>query len=256
MIAISGKSGFIGSHLSEALSKLGHKVLPISRELLYLPNDLEAWFLKEKPEYIFHLAAYGNMANQTDVAMTVFSNIIGITNMLMGSLDVPYKKFINFSTSSVTLPTVTFYSASKQGGEAVCNAFAQHYKKPILSVRPYSIFGQGEADFRFIPTVCRKLIKGEEIELDPTPVHDWVYIGQFVDELLANLDKTGVLEIGTGVQTSNQEIVDMLEKISGKKAKIKLVKGLREYDSTNWKSKEVKNSNLEEGLRKTYESYR
>lgn len=194
------------------------------------------------------------MARQTDVAMIVFSNIIGTYNMLDASKDIYYKKFINFSTSSVLLPKETFYSASKAGAERLANAFAQ--TKPVLTVRPYSIYGEGEADFRFIPTVIKYLLNGEKMQLEPFAYHDWVYIGDFTDTLIKMMDtKTGIVNMGTGSSCSNLAIIEHLEEISGKKLKYTR-KNMREFDTKDWVSpdKTVK-YDLRKGLEKTYAYY-
>lgn len=256
--AISGAHGFIGSHLSKRLSDLGHQVLPITQELLYEPLSLKKFFEENKPDYVFHLASYGNHSNQDDVPMTIFANIIGTFNMLSASADVNYKKFINFSTSSVNLDTETYYSASKASGERLCNAFRQQKQKPITSVRPYSVFGEGEAEFRFIPTICRAIILDEELELDPDPVHDWIYIEDFLDILIENLNTTDdILEIGTGKETTNRDIVLKLLALSGGSIRTKTKVNMRSYDNKSWIAPQIRKTKhtLNEALNKTYLHY-
>ena len=255
LAVLSGHNSFIGSYLVRALSDKGFQTAQVTRELLYSPDDLRLFFEEREPDYIFHLAAYGNHSAQKDEAMTVLSNIIGTFNILYASRDINYKKFVNFSTSSVKLPVETFYSASKAGAERIANAFKQQ-GKPVLTIRPYSVYGGGEALFRFIPTICNKLLTGEEILLDPNPVHDWIYVENFVDRVMDYLDQDGIVEIGTGVQTTNKQIVEMLEKISGIKAKITIVENQRSYDTNEWKADNKTNSNLEKGLKKTWEYYK
>ena len=236
---------------------MGHQVIPITQELLYDPKGLQIFFNKEKPDYIFHLAAYGNHSNQEDVPMTIFSNIIGTFNMLSASADIDYKTFINFSSSSVALDTFTYYAAAKVGAEALCRAFVDQKKKPILIVRPFSVYGEGEADFRFIPTICKSLILTEEITLSPNPVHDWIYVEDFIDLLLANIDETGLVNIGTGIATSNKEIVEKLVRISNKSTRIKTIVSLRSYDNNHWKcpDKLKTKHTLDTGLLNTYKYY-
>lgn len=255
--AISGSGGFIGSHLSNRLSALEHTVLPISREMLYDPLALKQFFDEKKPDYILHLAAYGNHSNQEDTPMIVFSNIIGTFNMLAASKEVNYKKFVFVSTSSVYLPIQTYYSAAKASAENLAIAMRHQDKKPIKIVRPFSVYGPGEADFRFIPTVCRTLILGEELNLDEAPVHDWIYVDDFVDILLKNIDNEPDIDIGTGIGHSNGKIVEYLARITGKTIKTKRTSGMRSYDNIKWialKGHKVKNP-LNVGLEKTYKYY-
>lgn len=272
--AISGSSGFIGSHLKRFLK--GHTILPISQSLLYSPNELKKFFEKEKPDYIINLAAYGNMSNQQDVAMIVFSNYIGTYNMLSASMEVPYKKFIQIGSSSEygrkdlpmresDLPeTTTFYGASKLGATYLAKAFS--VKKPVIIIRPFSVYGQDEADFRFIPTVIKHLLSGEEMILDPNPVHDWILVDDFINGMLTACEyaKNGeIINVGTGRETSNKEIVEILERISNKTLKYK-ESTMRDFDTSHWSADISKLATygwrpkfpLGLGLAKTYEFFK
>lgn len=250
---ISGANGFIGMALYEYLLTRGHKVFFVGHELLinnefgYLPlqNHVE----KINPDFIIHLAAYGNHSSQTNNLQILESNIIGTYNLLMASLNCEYKKFYNFSSSSVTLKKQTFYSVSKLAAENIVNLIAENYGKPIVNIRPYSVYGPGEAEWRFIPTVIRALGNGEEIILDKKATHDWIFIDDLIRALFA-----GHTEIGTGESHTNLQVVEMLQNISGKKLKYK-PGTLREYDNEEWVCKSgVAHLALYNGLKKTYES--
>ena len=258
---ISGSSGFVGRHLIEALQKKGYAVGGIPRSIYYNHIALKDYFMLMKPDYIFHLAAYGNMAHQSEIMEMINANITGTLNMLFASADVNYKAFVNVSTSSVLLPHETFYSATKAAGERLCKAFVDKYNKPIVSIRPYSLYGEGEAEFRFIPTVFRSCLDGEEMKLDPNPVHDWVYVGDFVNFLIKNAEIAEKLEgatinFGTGKGTTNKQVVELIELLTGKKANIKEEEMMREFDNNEWVSEDIGETiSLPNGLNKVYEYY-
>jgi nucleoside-diphosphate-sugar epimerase len=252
---VTGASGFIGSHLISSLEALNVEIFNLPHRLLTANlTDLENQVKAFNPDVIYHLAAWGNMSNQTESGKIIESNILGTWNLLSASKDIPYKGFINFSTSSVLLPHQTIYSASKASTEALCKAFVDEFKKPIISVRPYSIYGDGEAEFRFIPTVIKALIYNETIDLDVNATHDWVYVKDFINALL-NLKIGGVVNMGTGFSYTNLEIVRKLERMSGKKLSYN-EKKMRNYDTTGWVCPEHNvTSDLEEGLLKTFTYY-
>lgn len=270
LAVISGASGFIASHLIRALELRKIKVVPLPRKLLYDSQELYFFLQKNLPNYIFHLAAYGNMAPQKDEDMILMANVFATWNLLKESQFVPYEAFINMSSSSVMLQRQTIYSATKASGEALCRAFSQEYQKPIVTIRPYSVYGPGEADFRFIPTVFRSCLKGEAMQLAPTATHDWVYVEDLVDMMMAVSKEPhkyagNTYDCGTGVSTTNEAVVKMIEKITGKKANISGFVQLRSFDNPNW-SADPKNGlidkawkyriQLEEGLAKTYAYYK
>lgn len=251
--AISGSRGFIGSHLAEALKNKGYEVVPIKRELLLDREKLAELFAVEKPDYTFHLASYGNHFNQQDIMQTLAVNIFGLITMLQAS---NAKTFINFSSSSVTLDVETFYSASKAAGERIAKAFAQQGKH-IVTLRPYSIYGPGEASFRFIPTVIRCLLTGERMTLDLGSHHDWVYVEDFINGVIAHMDsKEPIVSLGTGKTYSNIEVVKILEEIS--RRTLNYISGVpRPYDNDRWVSVHpTVKSDIRVGLQKTWLYYR
>lgn len=280
-ILISGSHGFIGTALIKSLAKK-HNVYIIVRELLDDPTALTEYIRKINPEYIYHLASYGNHSFQDKDMDTIATNTIK-TFLLLNSLKdsgVQLKGFINFSSSSVygksahvmteNSPTIplTMYGATKLATEHIARVFAQKYHIPLVTVRPFSVYGEGEASFRFIPTVISRIRDGEPLTLDPLPVHDWIYIDDFVDAVGIVVKNIGKLQgksvnIGSGKEYRNLKVVYELETISGKDAKINKVTGLRDYDTkTSWKSRNdtlIKlgwkpKYSLKQGLRKTYEN--
>jgi nucleoside-diphosphate-sugar epimerase len=241
---ISGQSGFIGRALTKKLEQ-DYIVIDIPRRLLKSTDELINLFTQYKPAYIFHLGAYGNHYHQKDILETIETNIVGTYRMLMAAQMINYELFFNFSSSSVLLAHKTLYSTSKLFCETMSSQF-----RNVKNIRPYSVYGPGEADHRFIPTVIRSLHSGEQMMLDTKATHDWIYIDDFITALL-----TGQSDIGSGIKTTNIEIVKALEKISGKNLNYKESR-IRDYDNDNWVcAKGVPHISLIEGLRKTYEYY-
>jgi nucleoside-diphosphate-sugar epimerase len=267
---ITGSSGFIGLHLVNALKKQEIETICLKHEIL-----LDQLVLKEylnsfgEIEYIFHLSGYGNHYIQKNEEKIVQANVQNLFNLLEITKESKYKSFINFSTSSVTLPIQTLYSTTKKCGETLCDYYRGKYNLPIISIRPYSVYGEGEADFRFIPRIIKCLINKERLELDCKPEHDWIYIEDFINAILivnknVNLiDKP--IDIGTGISVSNWTIFKKLKDIYGKKFEnVEEIDNLRVYDTDNWvaNTKDIYSFgwkqlfSLEEGLRNVYSFYK
>lgn len=239
---ITGASGFIGKHIVARLWQQGCEV-ECMRHSLSTPSSLEA-------DIIIHLAAYGNHSIQQDIAGIMSVNVVSLIKILNALNKHPYQKFYNISSSSVTLPVKTFYSISKQAGEDICNLYAAMYDKQIVNIRPYSVYGPGEAAHRFIPTVIRALQTGDQIQLDEYATHDWIFVEDFIEAMFS-----GHTDIGTGESFTNLQVVEMLEEISGKKLNYQAAV-LRVYDNPDWRCKVgVPHRSLYEGLKQTYESF-
>lgn len=276
---VTGSSGFLGKALCTFLLKKNHKIITIPHATLSAP-----WFFSLKEykhiDYIIHLSAYGNMSNQKDEFECIQANYLNTYKLLDLTKDINYKSFIFVSSSSVygtklapmleqdKINPDTFYAATKAGAEHLCRAFAKKYDKNIVSVRPFSVYGPGEADFRFIPIVCRSLIKGEQFNLYKKANHDWIYIDDIVSaiyKISKSINWSGSeINMGTGEQWSNEDIVKLLEQISGIRADYKEIDNIRKNDSFEWVADNFRllslgwkqKYSIREGLKKTYEYYK
>jgi UDP-glucuronate 4-epimerase len=261
-IAITGIKGFIGTHLKNKLLADGNSVIGIQRKILYDSKKLNQFFEKEHPETIYHLAAYGNHYNQVNDIDCINANIIALNNLLENCDLHRIIPFYNISTSSVNNKYTTFYSATKMAGELLCQAFKNKYNIPILNIRPYSIFGPGEAYFRLIPTIVSCLLNNTDMVLHENATHDWVFVEDFINCLTTPFNlvwENGHADIGTNIKTKNIEIVHILEEISGRELKyIPSTDKLRKYDNHDWVCEtkcNYKFTSLYESLKKTYEYY-
>ena len=240
---ISGQTGFIGQAITKYLLSKEETVIPIPRNKSIL--SLVKLFTDYPPDYIIHLGAYGNHYYQKDFKKTVTANLLGTYNLLEAAKIFDYIKFYNISSSSVALEKQTYYSMTKFCGEQLVGLYEN-----TVNIRPHSVYGPGEAKHRFIPTVIDSLKTGSSMIVDTEATHDWVYIDDFIESLFE-----GKTEIGTGVKSTNKEIINMLEKISGKKLTYTFGK-MRSYDHNNWVSKRgVPHIDCFEGLKKTYEYF-
>jgi nucleoside-diphosphate-sugar epimerase len=230
---VTGSRGFIGSNLVRYLA--GQNVQPFH------------FGKKDRPFVVIHLAAYGNHYHQQHPEEIVKANVLDLMYMVNDCRQDNLVKFYNVSTSSVTLPKQTMYSASKMLGETIVENLKDDR---FVSVRPYSVYGPGEAARRFIPTVIRHLHSGQEMPLDTKATHDWIYVEDFIKAMLA-----GHTIVGTGMKYSNLEVVEMLQIISGKKLNYRET-NLRPYDNYAWVSPvTVPHRSLFQGLKETYESF-
>lgn len=274
---VTGSSGFIGQHLVNRLKQDGFEVFRITHNMLDHFGKLRESMLKINPEYIFHLASYGNMGNQQNDDEIILANIIRTWTLLTATRDIKYNLFVNFSTSSVygynaevmgewcKLRPITMYAATKAGAEYICRAFRKKHQKIIVSIRPFSVYGPGEADFRFIPTVIHNAVfkKPSQIVLGN---HDWIYIDDFIDGVMTitnnyqDLTKR-TFNIGTGEMHSNEDVVQEISKYIPVEYDVK--PEYKKYDSKIWvsDSKRLEKLNwrcktsFEEGIQKTVSHY-
>jgi len=277
---ITGINGFIGTNLVNHLKEKGIVSVGVPRELLSDPVQLEAFVKDINPNYIYHLAAYGNHSTQKEYDQIILANLINTYSLLRATLELNYEAFINVSTSSVYgkknnimketdyLQADNFYSCTKVGAEYLSRAFAKQLNKNIVTVRPFSVYGEHEREDRLIPTIIRKLVNNEQMHLIEPPMHDWIYIKDFmeaIDLLIENINKVkgDSINIGTGRQRTNKEVYDVISEIMRYKTKVITTKTPRNYESPKWQADITTMKlfgwkprfSLESGLQKTIEFY-
>ncbi len=299
IVVMTGGGGFIGANLIRRLLDLDYKVhllwkknsdpwrlTDIKNLIVFHQTDivnqanLKSVLTKINPSAIFHLAAYSSYRVQKDVSQIFDISIKGTLNLLLATKDIPYEIFVNTGSSSEygfkekpmketdLLEPISFYAAAKSGQTLLCQAFARQYQKPIVTIRPFSVYGPYEQKDRFIPTIIQNLIKGKPINLTPGKQRrDFIYVDDLVDLYIKTINNSNklsgeVVNAGTGRQYSNDEIVKTLFKIT--KHKVPIEKGefpKRIWDSPHWvadikKTKKILNwapkYSIEKGLGKTY----
>jgi len=228
MTYITGASGFIGQHL---LTKLGKDVVKVNYQ------DLPTF--KPKPfDSFFFLSTYGNMSTHKENGMIWQANVIDLLTTLNKIVKMNFKSFVYVSSSSVKLKTQTMYSRSKKAAEEILLSYMEKYKLPITVIQPYSVTGVGEQAAHLIPTLIRSCMEQKLINFVPSPSHDYIDVSDVVDGML-NLSQhsaKGIFELGNGQCFTNQEVLTLVEKVTGKKALINEVDSMRAYDNNHWVS--------------------
>jgi nucleoside-diphosphate-sugar epimerase len=298
-VLITGGAGFIGTNLIRELLRLKYDVNLILKETsdcwriedilskikIYHVDLLDKKKLTKivnaiSPNFIIHLATYSDYRRQDNVEEMVNINIKGTLNLLLASKDIDYKLFVNTGSSSEygikneamsefdALNPISFYAATKASATYLCQVFSNEYHKPIVTLRPFSIYGPYENETRFVPTIIKSVIENKPIKLTSgNQRRDFIYVKDVVDIYIKALScrknlSGHILNMGTGVEYTNDEVVKMLFEVANNKVKVK--KGAfpkRLWDTSHWVANISKTTRilgwkshytLSEGLRETY----
>lgn len=248
-ILITGGAGFIGSHLVDALIDKGYDVhiiddLSMGKEKNINPRStfhkiqiqdkrVEEIFKKINFIYVFHLAAQADVRRScSDPMYDANSNIMGTLNILSLSRKYGLKKFIFSSSGGViygdvktaateTSPAqpISPYGISKFSDELYIIFFRKFFPYTIL--RYANVYGErqdpsGEAGVVSIFT--KNMLNGEPCTLYGygKPQRDYIYVRDVVKANILSLQRgdNEILNIGTGVATTVEELYSHLQKIT------------------------------------------
>jgi nucleoside-diphosphate-sugar epimerase len=191
-VLVTGGAGFIGSHLTEALLREGHRVRVLDdfstgkRENLIFDKEYSSLEIIEEDirdlavcqeamkdiEYVFHQAALPSV--QRSVEDPLGSNAVnvgGTLNILFAAKEERVKRVIYASSSSIygdtpTLPKheempshpLSPYALQKYIGEQYCRLFYQLYGLETVSLRYFNIFGPKQDPNSIYSAVIPKFI--------------------------------------------------------------------------------------------------
>ena len=256
-ILVTGGAGCIGGNLCKTLSGLNaHKVIildnlssayewniPQADNISFVKGDilndedLKRVF-KEKPSYVFHLAAHFANQNSVDSPETdLMVNGMGILKTLEHAqlIKDTLKRFV-FSSSGcgvygldskmpfkehdISINLHTPYQLTKLLGELYTNYFHNLYKLSIVNARFFNVFGPGEVPGKYrnvIPNFMYWAMNGQALPItgDGSETRDWTYVDDIVNGLLSmGIKKDAIgeaINLGSATET---HVIDMAHTVN------------------------------------------
>ncbi|ADP77873.1 NAD-dependent epimerase/dehydratase [Methanothermus fervidus DSM 2088] len=271
-VLVTGGAGCIGSNLSRKLAELGANVIildnlsssykwniPKHENIVFVEGDiLDDEILKrvykERPDYVFHLAAHFANQNSVDHPETdLLVNGLGTLKVLEYAQLVGVERFvyassgcgvygldskIPFKEDDVSISLHTPYQVTKLLGELYCNYFYNLYDLPIVNARFFNAYGPGEVPGKYrnvIPNFFYWAMQGKPLPITGTgnETRDWTFVGDIVRGLL----KMGVrkkaigeaINLGSGKEHKVIELAKIVNELTGNEAGVVYV-GRREWD--------------------------
>ncbi len=254
-VALTGGTGFVGANLARRLLLDGHEVHLLIRQghaewriaeirnsaRLHVldfsnPEDVFKTLKGIRPDWIFHLAAYGAYSSQAELSQMVQTNVIGTMNLVNACLAIGFEAFVNTGSSSEygfknhapseteCLEPNSHYAVTKASATLFCSYTARSQNVHIPTLRLYSVYGPYEEPTRLIPTLIRYGLEGKLPPLvNPNIARDYVYIDDVIQAFLLaakcpDSDAGAAYNVGTGIQTSLAEVVSTVRRFLNIKA--------------------------------------
>jgi UDP-glucose 4-epimerase len=187
---VFGGSGFLGSHVSDALSDKGHKVtvfdlMPSSylrsgqemivADILDREKVLEA---VQGKNIVYHFAGLADLDDaKTKPLETVSKNIVGTVNILDAAVKANVEHFIFSSTIYVYSSRGGFYRCSKQAGELYIEEYEKRYGLDFTILRYGSLYGPRATENNGIMRLLRQALNGAiSYEGTGDEMREYIYI--------------------------------------------------------------------------------
>jgi UDP-glucose 4-epimerase len=252
-ILVTGGAGFIGSNLVDRVVADGHAVIVVDdlsrghaefvpegvrfEQLDIRDERMRGLISQERPEAIYHFAA------QIDVRQSVADpvndasiNILGMLNLLEAAREAGTRRVIFASTGGAiygeadVIPTpetyparpLSPYGSAKLSSEIYLEYYKQVYGISYMALRFANVYGprqdpHGEAGV--VAIFAERMLRGEQpvIHGDGLNTRDYVFVGDVVDAAVRSLiwEESGSLNVGTGVETTVNEIFSRLRSLTG-----------------------------------------
>lgn len=197
-------------------------------------------FRKYSPTLIVHLAAKAGVRPSLANPREYYDvNLMGTLSLLEVMRRNNIKKMIFASSSSVygNNPKIPFcetdnvdypispYAASKKAGELLCHTYHNLYNFDIFCLRFFTVYGPRQRPDLAIHKFTKALLNDQSITLygDGTTRRDYTHIDDIIQGIIGSVTKLEGYEIfnlGESATISLRNLVAILEKHTGKKAKI------------------------------------
>lgn len=248
-ILVTGARGLVGSAIVEELNTQGYtNVIVAGRDDCDLVDgrSVNAYFEKNKPEYVFHNAArvYGIMGNMNNKGLSFYDNCMINTNVVHASHLNGVKKITAMGTGAVYpypspgLPlneemiflgrphhAENSYAQAKRAMLAMLEAYQESYGLEWAYIVSCNLFGPKDkfdmVNGHVVPSLIKKFYNakktGDSVTVwgDGSAKRDFMYVADTARVAIEIMNKlNGAVNIGNGKVYAIKEIVDMIAKIS------------------------------------------
>ena len=259
-IYVAGNRGLVGSAIERRLRAGGFANLVVSDVAdfdLTDPRATDAFFARERPEYVFLAAAKvgGIQANDAfpadfiRVNLQIQTNVIdaahrhGVAKLLFLGSSCIYPKLAPQPMKEEHLltgplePTNDAYALAKIAGIVMCRSYNRQHGTRFIAAMPTNLYGPGDnfdlASSHVLPAMIRKLHEAKaagrpSVELWGTgaPKREFLYVDDLADALAFLMERFEptrdrmFLNVGVGEDLSIRELAELVRRTVGYEGEI------------------------------------
>lgn len=261
----------------ERLKSLNHPKFSFHNIDIEDKTKLQILFITHTFDVVFNLAARAGVRySMENPGIYLSTNAQGTLNLLECMREHKTKKLVLASTSSLyagqampfreDLPVntpISPYAASKKAAEVLAYTYHHLYKIDVSVVRYFTVYGPAGRPDMSPYIFADSLLKGKELPVfgDGKQSRDFTYVDDIAQGTILAAKPLGyeIINLGGGQNPfSLLQMIQLMEKYSGKKAKLKLQEPIAADMDSTWadisKAKELlgwePKTSFEEGIKK------
>lgn len=256
-IFVAGHRGMVGSAIVRGLESAGYtNIITRSHSELNLcrQNDVEDFFIAEKPDYVFLAAAKvgGIVANAEAPADFLYDNMTLEMNVIHSAWQNGCKKLLFLGSSCIyprmapqPMPesclltselekTNEAYALAKISGLKYCEYLNKQYGTDFISAMPTNLYGPNDnyhpTHSHVLPALIRRFHEAKEAGLAQvtcwgtgSPLREFLYVDDLADAcifLMNNYSGNETVNVGTGKELSIRELTELTAKVIGYEGEI------------------------------------
>ncbi len=232
-VIVFGGSGFLGSHIADALTERGHKVKIFDiRTSPYLVDGQEMiigdMLDKEAVEnavadcnIVYNLAGIADIDECVKRPVdTIRYNILGNTIVLEAAKNANVERFVFSSSVYVYSQTGSFYRSSKQAAESFIEDYNKLFGLPYTILRYGSLYGNRADERNSIYRLVKEALTSKKIEYHGTgeEIREYIHVEDAAKASVDILDSSYENQhvILTGNQTLKyKDLLNMVNEMTG-----------------------------------------
>lgn len=244
-VLVTGAGGFIGYNLVKELVKQYEVYALIEKEDIRSHEELNKFnaitivddyeFLKQnadsfpKFKVIYHLATVGvrpdfdNISLFCDINIKMSCEIVDFAKNNGTDLIVNFGSCFEYGNHGDNLLSEndecypeSLYAISKNASVKLTTQYAKQKEVPLITVRPFGVFGIGEGDNRLAPSVIRNGLKGLSLEMTAgEQIRDFVNVKDVAKSiiLLSQSNKKKIYDIYNICSSNPVQVKDFINEI-------------------------------------------
>lgn len=251
---ITGGTGFIGSNFIEYANSKGidiialkrkesYPVIELSNTVKWVEGELDS-FSEEKLSdctHFIHFASYG-VFDQSNWEKCFKTNVLDSLIALKRGVKAGINKFIIIGScfeygisamdyekipTTAPLKPINAYSASKAAASIAISALLEEAQKKYTVLRLFHVYGKGEREGRFWPSLCKAAMNGEDFDMTSgEQIRSFSNVTHIVENIYECLysddSKHHFRNLGSDNPTSLKEFAEYWWKKLNAKGKLKL----------------------------------